>query len=81
MLVEVRTIYRLLHYGKNSVFRGFVLEKSSGLIPVKKVYEYGGTQICTSLTYKVIVWKQIDGKTGMEFYIFPNNFHKLDYYE
>ena len=29
----------------------------------------------TSLTYKVIVWKQIDGKSGTEFYIFPNNLH------
>ncbi|GFI48586.1 hypothetical protein IMSAGC019_03923 [Lachnospiraceae bacterium] len=34
----------------------------------------------TSLTYKIIVWKQIDGKSGTEFYIFPNNFHQLDYY-
>ena len=51
------------------------------LIPVRKVYEDGGTQTYTSLTYKVIVWKQIDGKTGTEFYIFPNNFHQLDYYE
>ena len=51
------------------------------LIPVKKVYEDGGTLIYTSLIYKVIVWKQIDGKTGTEFYIFPDNFHQLDYYE
>ena len=51
------------------------------LIPVKKVYEDGGTQTYTSLIYKVIVWKQIDGKTGTEFYIFPDNFHQLDYYE
>ena len=51
------------------------------LIPVRKVYEDGGTQTYTSLTYKVIVWKQIDGKSGTEFYIFPNNFHQLDYYE
>lgn len=51
------------------------------LIPVKKVYEDGGTQTYTALTYKVIVWEQIDGKTGTEFYIFPNNFHQLDYYE
>ena len=51
------------------------------LIPVKKVYEDGGTRTYTSLTYKVIVWKQIYGKTGTEFYIFPNNFHQLDYYE
>ena len=50
------------------------------LIPVRKVYEDGGTQTYTSLTYKVIVWKQIDGKSGTEFYIFPNNFHQLDYY-
>lgn len=34
------------------------------LIPVRKVYEDGGTQTYTSLTYKVIVWKQIDGKLG-----------------
>ena len=51
------------------------------LIPVRKVYEDGGTQTYTSLTYKVIVWKQIDGKSGTEFYFFPNNFHQLDYYE
>ena len=50
------------------------------LIPVRKVYEDGGTQTYTSLTYKVIVWKQIDGKSGTELYIFPNNFHQLDYY-
>ena len=49
------------------------------LIPVKKVYKDRGTQIYTSLTYKVIIWKQIDGKTGMESYIFPNSFHQLDY--
>ena len=51
------------------------------LIPVRKVYEDGGTQTYTSLTYKVIVWKQIDRKSGTEFYLFPNNFHQLDYYE
>ena len=51
------------------------------LIPVKKVYRDGGTQTYTSLTYKVIVWKQIDGKTGTKLYMFPNNFHQLDYYE
>ncbi len=51
------------------------------LIPTRKVYEDGGTQTYTSLIYKVIVWKQIDGKTGTDFYIFPNNFHQLDYYE
>ena len=51
------------------------------LIPVRKVYEDGGTQTYTSLTYKVIVWKQIDGKSGTEFYLFSNNFHQLDYYE
>ena len=51
------------------------------LLPVRKVYEDGGTQTYTSLTYKVIVWKQIDGKSGTEFYLFPNNFHQLDYYE
>ena len=51
------------------------------LIPVKKVYEDGGTLTYTSLTYKVIVWKQIDGKTGTEFHIFPDNYHQLDYYE
>ena len=51
------------------------------LIPVRKVYEDGGTQTYTSLTYKVIVWKQIDGKSGTELYLFPNNFHQLDYYE
>lgn len=51
------------------------------LIPVWEVYEDGGTQTYISLTYKEIVWKQIDGKMGTEFYIFPNNFNQLDYYE
>ena len=51
------------------------------LIPVRKVYEDGGTQTYTSLVYKVIIWNQIDGKKGTEFYIFPSNLHQLDYYE
>ena len=58
-----------------------VIAEVLSLIPVRKVYEDGGTQTYTSLTYKVIVWKQIDGKSGTEFYLFPNNFHQLDYYE
>ena len=40
------------------------------LIPVRKVYEDGGTQTYTSLTYKVIVWKQIDGKSGRSYIFF-----------
>ena len=35
---------------------------------------------CRADLNKVIVWKQIDGKSGTELYIFPNNFHQLDYY-
>ena len=37
------------------------------LIPVRKVYEDGGMQTYTSLSYKVIVWKQIDGKSWTDF--------------
>lgn len=51
------------------------------LFPVRKVYEDGGTRTYTALAYKVIIWKQIDGKSGTELYIFPDNFHQLDYYE
>ncbi len=46
--------------------------------PFKSVYEDGGTTTYSSLTYKVIIWNTLDGKTGTEVHIFPNNFHSLD---
>lgn len=51
------------------------------LFPKRAIYEDGGTRTYTALTYKVIVWKQIEGKTGIEIHFFPNNFHHLDYYD
>ena len=51
------------------------------LIPKYDIYEDGGTKTYTSLTYKVISWNQIEGKKGLEIYLFPDNFHHLDYYD
>lgn len=51
------------------------------LIPKKEIYEDGGTKTYTSLAYKVIVWNQIEGKTGTEIHLFPNNFRHLEYYD
>lgn len=53
--------------------------------PYVQVYKDGGTRTFTSLTYKVIMWKElpaIDGshKTGTEIYLFPNNFFELSHY-
>ena len=70
-----------IHVKKKLIIVFVVIAVVLLLIPVRKVYEDGGTQTYTSLTYKVIVWKQIDGKSGTEFYLFSNNFHQLDYYE
>ncbi len=53
--------------------------------PYVQVYKDGGTRTFTSLTYKVIMWKElpaVDGshKTGTEIYLFPNNFFDLSHY-
>lgn len=45
----------------------------------------GGTVTYTALSYKVIVWHQLDDspdgyKTGTEIHFFPNNFHDINYY-
>ena len=51
------------------------------LYPKREVYEDGGTRTYTALAYKVIMWKELEGKTGTEIHFFPNNFHDLDYYD
>lgn len=51
------------------------------LFPKREIYKDGGTQTYTALAYKVIVWKQIEGKTGIEVHLFPDNFYGLDYYD
>ena len=51
------------------------------LYPKRKIYEDGGTRTYTALAYKVIMWKEIEGKTGTEIHFFLNNFHPLDYYD
>jgi hypothetical protein len=48
-------------------------------------YKDGGTATYTALSYKLIVWHQLDDsidgyKAGTEIHFFPNNFHNLDYY-
>ncbi|MBQ8337973.1 MAG: hypothetical protein IJY33_02400 [Oscillospiraceae bacterium] len=55
------------------------------LTPFVQVYRDGGTRTFTSLTYKIIIWKElpaVDGshKTGVEVYFFPNNFFELSHY-
>lgn len=58
------------------------------LIPHYVVLKDGGTKTFTSLLYKVIVWNHIyKSKTQQfnryhktELYIFPNNFHSMQYY-
>jgi len=51
------------------------------LFPVKQMYKDGGTTTYTSILYKVIKWKTLDGKTDIDFYIFPFNFKSLDSYK
>jgi len=51
------------------------------VFPVRNTYKDGGTKTYTSLTYKVIIWNQLDGKHGIELHIVPQNFHSLDYYD
>lgn len=54
--------------------------------PIVQRYKDGGTVTFTSLTYKIISWNQLptydgsENKTGIEFYMFPNNFFNLRYY-
>ncbi len=54
--------------------------------PIVQRYKDGGTVTFTALTYKIIAWNQLptyDGrehKTGIEVYLFPNNFFDLSYY-
>lgn len=48
-------------------------------------YKDGGTSTYTSLSYKLIVWNQLDNspdgyRTGKEIHFFPNNFYDLNYY-
>jgi len=55
------------------------------LTPYVEVYKDGGTKTFTSLTYKIILWNElpaVDGnhKTGIEVYLFPNNFFSLSHY-
>ncbi|MBC8569674.1 hypothetical protein [Zongyangia hominis] len=54
------------------------------LTPLTATYKDGGTRTYTALLYKVIVWRPLeegeDHKTGTEVYIFPDNFHDLDFY-
>lgn len=50
-----------------------------------QAYKDGGTATYTALSYKLIVWNQLDDspdgyKTGTEIHFLPNNFHNLDYY-
>ena len=51
------------------------------LFPVHNVYRDGGTQTYSALAYKVIIWKELEGRRGTEVYIFPENLHTLDYYK
>lgn len=54
------------------------------IFPITSVYSDGGTKTFTSLTYKVIIWDSIfkpeDEKPEVDLYLFPNNFHSIDYY-
>ena len=51
-----------------------------------QTYKDGGTATYSALSYKFIVWHQLDDspdgyyKTGTEIHFLPNNFHNLDYY-
>ena len=51
------------------------------LFPVQNKYKDGGTKTYTALTYKVIIWNKLNGKHGTEIYLFPQNYHSLDYYD
>ncbi len=50
------------------------------LFPIREIYKDGGTKTYTALTYKVIVWNTLDGKTGTEVHFFPFNFYGLEHY-
>lgn len=52
-------------------------------LPHKSIYHDGGTTTYSALTYKIIIWHRISPEKTYEdtdFYIFPFNFHKLDWY-
>lgn len=49
-------------------------------LPIVTAYKDGGTVTYSALLYKVIDWNHLNGKHGVEVYLFPNNFHSLDYY-
>ena len=51
------------------------------LIPIPTFYKYGGTVTYSAIFYKIIKWNRLDGKQGTELYIFPTNFHSIDYYD
>lgn len=42
----------------------------------KVIYEDGGTMVYSSLTYEIIIWRSIDGKNDIDFYLFPENLKK-----
>ena len=50
------------------------------LFPIRNIYKDGGTKTYTSLVYKVISWNTLEGKTGTEIKLFPNNFKPLGDY-
>ena len=50
------------------------------VFPVRNTYKDGGTKTYTSLTYKVIVWNELEGKRGTEIHVFPDNFRSLSYF-
>ena len=51
------------------------------LFPVHEVYKDGGTQTYSALAYKVIIWKDLGGRSGTDIFLFPENLHTLDYYK
>jgi hypothetical protein len=56
------------------------------IFPIRMTLRDGGTVVYNALTYKVIVWHELnltyedDYKTGVDFYIFPMNFKSVKYY-
>ena len=50
------------------------------LIPMPVYYKDGGTVTYTAIFYKIIKWNTLGGKQGTEIHVFPNNFHRLEYY-
>lgn len=50
------------------------------VFPLKMKYKDGGTIEYRAILYKIIKWNTLDGITGTDFYIFPNNMKSVDYY-